>query len=188
MSFQASLWEGEACDGGVGARAAAGLAAAAAGGVRVAAAAAGMRRSRSFCMKGEQQQQQQQQQQHQCHHPPAYGGASYCDPDCPAPHGSRHSVDVCGATPSRPAYGRGVPSWSDGRGRGAGSSQSVSVTWCSGTAETGLGPLDPLLPPLPPDLEEHLRTCRCTCNHMGYGNFDGGASPHHASVGLIPAS
>ncbi|XP_045116827.1 dipeptidase 1-like [Portunus trituberculatus] len=143
-----------------------------------------MRRSRSFCMKGEQQQQQQQQQHQPCQ-PPAYGGASYCEQDCPAPHGSRHSVDVCGATPSRPAYGRAVPSWGDGR-RGAGSSQSVSVTWCSGTAETGLGPLDPLLPPLPPDLEEHLRTCRCTCNHMGYGNFEAGASPHHASTLPLP--
>ncbi|KAG7178089.1 hypothetical protein Hamer_G003854 [Homarus americanus] len=126
---------------------------------------------------------------HATHHhpapPPAYGGATtttYCGPDCPALHGSHHSVDVCSATPSRPAYGRGVPSWSDGRGRGSGSTHSVAGGWCGGVLETGLGPLEPLLPPLPPELEEHLRTCRCTCNHMGYGNYQGGASPHHASV------
>ncbi|XP_042237939.1 dipeptidase 1-like [Homarus americanus] len=144
-----------------------------------------MRRSKSYCMNGEVH--------HATHHhpapPPAYGGATtttYCGPDCPALHGSHHSVDVCSATPSRPAYGRGVPSWSDGRGRGSGSTHSVAGGWCGGVLETGLGPLEPLLPPLPPELEEHLRTCRCTCNHMGYGNYQGGASPHHASTLPLP--
>ncbi|MPC54487.1 hypothetical protein E2C01_048405 [Portunus trituberculatus] len=171
---------GKACDGGIGTRAAARLAAAAGGGVRIAVAASGMRRSRSFCMKGEQQEQHQHNQACQ---PLACGGASYCDQERPAPHTSRYNVEVCGATPSRPAYGRAVTPWSDGRGRGAGSSQSVSVTLCSGTAETGLGPLDPLLPSLPPDLEEHLRTCRCTCNHMGFGNVRTRSASHHSSVG-----
>ncbi|XP_063882130.1 dipeptidase 1-like isoform X1 [Scylla paramamosain] len=142
-----------------------------------------MRRSRSFCMKGEQQEQQQHNQPCQSL---ACGGASYCDQDRPAPHTSRYNVEVCGATPSRSAYGRAVTPWSDGRGRGAGSSQSVSVTLCSGTAETGLGPLDPLLPSLPPDLEEHLRTCRCTCNHMGFGNVRTRSASHHSSTLPLP--
>lgn len=24
---------------------------------------------------------------------------------------------------------------------------------------------------IPPELEAHLRICRCTCNHLGYGNY-----------------
>ncbi|KAK7084199.1 hypothetical protein SK128_010590, partial [Halocaridina rubra] len=122
--------------------------------------------------------------------PPPYGGvvihpASFCDPDCSAQEvplaagaatitGSHQSVDRCSATPSRPAYGRGVPQWGDGRGYSGGSSYSIRGGSCGGSVETGLGPLEPLLPSLPPELEEHLRTCRCTCNHMGYGNYRAG--------------
>ncbi|XP_045596120.1 uncharacterized protein [Procambarus clarkii] len=144
-----------------------------------------MRRSKSYCMKGEVN--------HTTHHhpvpPPTYEGAAatYCHPDChPLQAATHHSVDVCSATSTRPAYGRGVPSWSDGRARGSGSTHSVAGGWCGGVLETGLGPLEPLLPPLPPELEEHLRTCRCTCNHMGYGNYQGGTSPHHTSTLPLP--
>lgn len=144
-----------------------------------------MRRSKSYCMNGEL---------HRAHPPPpAYGGVTLCGPECPALEGchlqgSHHSVEVCSATSTRPAYGRGVPGWSDGRGRGGGgSAHSLSGGSCSGLAEGALGPLEPLLPPLPPELEEHLRTCRCTCNHMGYGNYQVGAPPHHSSVSTRPA-
>ncbi|KAG7165281.1 hypothetical protein Hamer_G028091 [Homarus americanus] len=126
-----------------------------------------MRLGKSYCMNGEVQQDPAS--------PPAYEGAdttTYCA-------ALQHSVST---TSSRPAYGRGVPSWSDGRGRGSGTTPNVAGGWCGEAAETGLGPLDPLLPPLPPELEEHLRTCRCSCDHMGYGNYQEGASPHHASV------
>ncbi|XP_053635003.2 uncharacterized protein [Cherax quadricarinatus] len=145
-----------------------------------------MRRSKSYCMNGEVHHTA-----HHHHHPPAYEGsaaaaATYCRPDCAALQAAHHSVDVCSATPTRPAYGRGVPSWSDGRGRGSGSTHSVAGGWCGGVLETGLGPLEPLLPPPPPELQEHLRTCRCTCNHMGYGNYQGGADPHQTSTLPLP--
>ncbi|XP_064088346.1 uncharacterized protein LOC135202816 [Macrobrachium nipponense] len=177
-----------------------------------------MRRSKSYCMNAEASRQHHPP-------PPPYGGVvvhppiihppTLCGPDCPGGGGggpqeqpataaaasvvvtgSHHSVDLCSATPTRPAYGRGVPQWSDGRGRGGvgggggggggGSTHSVGGSSCGGVVEGGLGPLEPLLPPLPPELEEHLRTCRCTCNHMGYGNYQLPTTAHSTHTLPLP--
>ena len=71
--------------------------------------------------------------------------------------------------------GRGVPSWSDGFGKLTARSRSSQVV-----SEDNLQPnpiyrtssfVDNSASCLPEELEEHLRTCRCTCNHMGYGNY-----------------
>ena len=92
-------------------------------------------------------------------------------------------------TPSRASYGRGVPSWSDGRAAYThigttfvptlGSTHSViadtgggrSIVSHAASLDNYLNTLEPLIPSIPAELEEHLRTCRCTCNHMGYGNY-----------------
>ena len=130
------------------------------------------------------QQQRATQPPSGCRSPEQYGESTFfyerpappvqLNDNCGVPQGSIHNVDVCGATSLRPAYGRGVISWNDDR------AQSYSTVYRApaATASCGIldtntahGPLDPLLPEIPQELKEHLRTCRCTCDHMGYGNY-----------------
>ena len=99
-----------------------------------------------------------------------------------------HNVDLQqSCAPSRSSYGRGIPSWSDGRAAytplGTSSHQSATseggILGSVGVPHAAsldhcLNNLEPLIPSIPAELEEHLRTCRCTCNHLGYGNYQVG--------------
>ncbi|XP_037084760.1 uncharacterized protein LOC119105399 [Pollicipes pollicipes] len=50
---------------------------------------------------------------------------------------------------------------------------------CNGNACSRASPsvVDPdsieltCVPPLPQDLEQHIRECQCSCDHLGFGNF-----------------
>lgn len=39
---------------------------------------------------------------------------------------------------------------------------------------------------LPPELESHLRECRCPCDHLGYGNYQVSHAPTHARTQASP--
>ncbi|CAL4126405.1 unnamed protein product, partial [Meganyctiphanes norvegica] len=146
-----------------------------------------MQHSRSSCMSGGDSQQHRSTQPLSGGSPEQYGESSFFydrsghppNDNCGVSQGSIHNVDVCSATNTRPAYGRGVISWNDGRAQAYSNVYRAPAASC-GSLDTGLGPLDPLLPhQIPQELEEHLRTCRCTCDHMGYGNYE--ISQKHAS-------
>ncbi|XP_076058203.1 dipeptidase 1-like isoform X2 [Oratosquilla oratoria] len=114
---------------------------------------------------------------------------------------THRGVDVCSMGTSVLAgfkqgvgHGRGVPGWTKGRlelqaGLVASSHNlEASAAALASTAEQCLGQSEPLLPSIPPELEDHLRVCRCTCNHMGYGNYqtvpipNGPTTPRSASA------
>ena len=51
---------------------------------------------------------------------------------------------------------------------------------CSRAGETPAADPDGIeltcVPPLPQDLEQHIRECQCSCDHLGFGNFKVGIS------------
>lgn len=47
---------------------------------------------------------------------------------------------------------------------------SMQRPWCEEVVMAGRGHPDPWSG-LDPELSHHIRTCPCSCDHMGYGNF-----------------